>query len=107
MNSSNCCSYGFININNQKDCREVSRIFQTLSESEAKYRNLIEKLPVMLYAAQAEPPYAPIYVSPEFASFGYPLEQWHSNADMWTRILHPEDRDWVLRETEAAMSTLR
>jgi diguanylate cyclase (GGDEF)-like protein/PAS domain S-box-containing protein len=81
--------------------------FRTLRESEAKYRNFIEKLPVMFYAVEPAPPYAPIYISPEFELFGYPLEQWRSSKNMRLNVLHPEDRDRVLRETDAAMSAGR
>jgi PAS domain S-box-containing protein len=61
----------------------------------------------MFYAAQPNPPYATIYISPEFESFGYPLEQWRSNAAMWTSVLHADDRDWVLKATDQAMSSGR
>jgi len=74
-----------------------------LRESEAKYRGFIENLSVMFYAAEPFPPYSPTYISPAFAQFGYPLEEWSESADFWTRVLHPEDRDWVLEKTEAAM----
>ena len=82
---------------------EKNQDINRLRESEAKYRGFIENLPVMFYAAEPRPPYAPIYVSPAFERFGYPLEEWYESLDLWTRALHPDDRDWVLRETEAAM----
>lgn len=74
-----------------------------LRESEAKFRGFIENLAVMFYAAEPRPPYSPIYISPAFAQFGYPLEEWRENLDLWVRILHPDDRHWVLEKTEAAM----
>ena len=77
--------------------------FAVLIESEAKYRGFIENLSVMFYTAEPHPPYAPIYISPAFAQFGYPLADWNEKSDLWTRILHPEDREWVLEATAAAM----
>ncbi|MDQ3041055.1 MAG: PAS domain S-box protein [Acidobacteriota bacterium] len=74
-----------------------------LRESEAKYRGFIENLPVMFYAVEPHPPYSPIYINPAFEQFGYPLEEWRENLDLWMRVLHSEDRDWVLKKTEAAM----
>lgn len=74
-----------------------------LRESEAKYRGFIENLPVMFYAAEPRAPYSPIYISPAFERFGYPLEKWYESADFWVRALHADDREWVLRETEAAI----
>ncbi len=83
---------------------EHSRTFQAFRESEAKYRNLVETLPVMFYAVEPNPPFAPIYLSPSFEKFGYKLKDWYNNQDMWVKSLHPEDREMVLRETESAMN---
>lgn len=74
-----------------------------LRESEAKFRGFIENLSVMFYAAEPHPPYSPIYISPAFVQFGYSLEEWNESVDMWARVIHPEDRHWVLGKTEAAM----
>jgi hypothetical protein len=54
-----------------------------LRQSEAKYRGFIENLSVMFYAAEPRPPYSPIYISPAFKQFGYPLEEWRDNPDLW------------------------
>ena len=35
--------------------------------------------------------------------FGYPLEEWRASSDLWLRILHAEDRERVLLESEAGM----
>ncbi|HBR56600.1 MAG TPA: hypothetical protein DEA22_03885, partial [Blastocatellia bacterium] len=64
-------------------------------EGDAKYRSFIENLPVLFYAVDSEPPYTPLYVSPAFERFGYPLEDWLNDAAMWVRVIHPDDRDWV------------
>src|SRR5215204_2784806 len=72
-------------------------------ESETNFRSLFENLPVMFYAVEPHPPFAPLYVSPAFASLGYPLEDWENNADMWLRVIHPEDCKRILEKTEAAM----
>lgn len=69
------------------------------------YRNFIENLPVLFYAVDPTPPYSPIYVSPAFCRFGYPIEQWTSDPEMWVKVIHPEDRDWVFRETVASTET--
>src|SRR5947209_12441825 len=75
----------------------------TPAELDAPFRAYIENLPVMFYAVTPEPPYAPIYVSPAFESFGYPLEDWMAKPDMWLRVIHPEDRDRILTGTKQAM----
>ncbi len=82
---------------------EHAQTLQKFRESEARYRNLVETLPVMFYAVEPAPPYAPLYLSPSFKSFGYPLEKWHESKDLWMQILHAEDRKWVLDEIETAI----
>ena len=44
------------------------------TDTNDKFRSFIENLPVLFYAVKPEPPYSPIYVSPAFQIFGYPLE---------------------------------
>ncbi|MEO8574666.1 MAG: PAS domain S-box protein, partial [Pyrinomonadaceae bacterium] len=61
--------------------------------------DFIENLPVLLYAVEPSPPYTPIYVSPAFEMFGYPLDQWLKDPDMWVRVIHPEDRHRIFEET--------
>jgi diguanylate cyclase (GGDEF)-like protein/PAS domain S-box-containing protein len=59
----------------------------------------MENLPVLLYAVEPSPPYTPIYVGPAFEMFGYPLEEWLTDPEMWVRVIHPEDRHRVFEET--------
>lgn len=67
------------------------------------FRRFIENLPVMFYAVTPKPPHTPIYISPTFERFGYPLNDWLELPDIWDRIIHPEDRDNVLTNTRNAM----
>lgn len=73
--------------------------------SDGQYRSFIENLPVLFYAVAPDPPYAPIYISPAFEIFGYPLDEWMTNGDMWLRVIHPDDRDWVMEKTRTAMES--
>jgi len=70
---------------------------------ENTYQRFIENLPVMFYAVTPTPPHTPIYISPTFACFGYPLEEWMTDSDIWDRVMHPDDRDHVLNATRDAM----
>jgi len=80
---------------------------RTLAEVEALYGGLIATLPAVVYVAEARPPYATIYVSPSIASLGFDHQQWVQNADAWVGSLHPEDREWVLADTETALAARR
>jgi len=73
--------------------------------SEDQYRSFIENLPVLFYAVDPTPPYSPIYVSPAFSKFGYPMEDWVNDPEMWVRVIHPEDREWVFEQTTASTAS--
>jgi PAS domain S-box-containing protein len=72
---------------------------------EARYGSLVESLPALVYVAEPYPPYSPVYISPNFVSLGYSLEEWYERPDLWVSVLHPEDRQQVLRETESARAS--
>ncbi|MEW6360930.1 MAG: PAS domain S-box protein [Acidobacteriota bacterium] len=76
-----------------------------LTLTDRHYRNFIENLPVLFYAVDPTPPYSPIYVSPAFSRFGYPIEQWTSDPEMWIKVIHPEDREWVFNATVQSTET--
>lgn len=80
---------------------------ESLRKSEAKYRSLVDSLPAVVYVLEAEPPYKPIYVSPNLtAATGYTWEQWISNPDFWNGILHPLDAERVKEQTTAALEKI-
>ncbi|MEO8649982.1 MAG: PAS domain S-box protein, partial [Acidobacteriota bacterium] len=68
-------------------------------DDEGRYRSFIENLPVLFYAVQPDPPFTPIYVSPAFSTFGYSMDEWLRDPDIWLRVIHPEDLKWVFEET--------
>jgi diguanylate cyclase (GGDEF)-like protein/PAS domain S-box-containing protein len=70
---------------------------------EQQFRSFIENLPVLFYVVDSRPPYTPLYVSPAFSRFGYPLQDWVTDPDIWLRVIHPEDGRWVFNQT--TMST--
>jgi PAS domain S-box-containing protein len=74
-----------------------------LKASEIKYRSLIESLPSVVYVTEPHPPYSPIYVSPKIEAFGYPVDDWYNSPNLWIQLIHPDDRPWVLLETEATL----
>ena len=85
--------------------RKISRgeIIGVPSFPESTFRGFIENLPVMFYAIAPEPPYKPIYISPAFERFGYPIQELLTEKGIWARIIHDDDRDQILKDTKAAM----
>ena len=71
----------------------------------ATFQDFIENLPVMFYAVEPTPPYKPIYISPTFETFGYPISEWLSDPNIWDRIIHADDSERILNGTREAMQT--
>lgn len=74
-------------------------------DSDDKYQRFIENLPVLFYAVQPSPPFSPIYVSPAFERFGYSLADWRTDPNMWLRVIHPDDQEWVFNATQTSTET--
>lgn len=94
---------------NQRDVSERKHAEERLQESEAKYRTLVEKIPVTTYIEApdaGEPVHDILYVSPQIESLlGYSQEEWASIPELWMNTLHPEDRDRVLAEKASTEKT--
>lgn len=68
-----------------------------LRTSEARYRALVEEVPVVVYEMGPDDERRTIYVSryvEEF--FGYTRHEWLDQPDIWIELLHPDDREIVL-----------
>jgi PAS domain S-box-containing protein len=73
---------------------------------EARYRTLVEQLRLVTYIDALDERSSNIYTSPQLeAILGYPVEEWQSDPDLFGRILHPDDRERVLREVREANET--
>jgi two-component system, cell cycle sensor histidine kinase and response regulator CckA len=81
---------------------ERKRAEEALRAAEAKYRTLVEQLPLVTYAVDLKSG-AVIYVSPQIEELlGYPAARWLSENEGWYSALHPDDRDSVLAATKLA-----
>jgi PAS domain S-box-containing protein len=84
------------------------------ADLERRYRLLLDHVPAIVYVwnvhAGTQGPSGPqgevseMYVSPRIEQvLGYPPEAWWEDPGLWVEMLHPEDREDVLRETERAV----
>src|SRR2546423_11629559 len=65
-----------------------------LRRSERRSRRLIEGLPLVMYAEDEN---GLTYISPQIESLlGYGVSDWLTDATLWRRALHPNDRERVL-----------
>ena len=83
--------------------RDVTKRHQRderMREAEAKYRTLVEQLPIATYVNDAGMPVRTRYMSPQIETMlGFPVSDWlRSDSDFYASRLHPEDRDRVLAE---------
>ncbi|HZC75587.1 MAG TPA: diguanylate cyclase [Gaiellaceae bacterium] len=62
-----------------------------------RYRTLIEQLPLVVYVDALDEISSNIFTSRQIEPLlGFSVEEWAGEADLFTRLLHPEDRDRVL-----------
>jgi PAS domain S-box-containing protein len=73
---------------------------ERLRETEAKYRTLVEQLPLATYINSIGMPVQTTYMSPQIESMlGFPVSDWLTEGFYLSR-LHPEDRERVMSEVE-------
>lgn len=89
----------FENANSPADSGRFGKA-NVVTAGDSMFRGFIENLPVLFYAVQATPPFTPLYVSPAFERFGYPVDTWRFDPDIWVRVIHPDDREWVFNLTD-------
>jgi PAS domain S-box-containing protein len=72
-----------------------------LRDAEERYRTLVEQMPVAVYIDAVDALSTARYVSPQYERLtGYSAEHRMADPGLWTRMLHPQDRAWVLLESE-------
>jgi two-component system, cell cycle sensor histidine kinase and response regulator CckA len=71
----------------------------TASQAEAKYRTLVEALPLVVYIDALDDASSNLYSNSRITDLlGYTPEEWYANSDLFARVLDPEDRRRVLDE---------
>jgi diguanylate cyclase (GGDEF)-like protein/PAS domain S-box-containing protein len=83
------------------------------NDHEEHFRTLVENIPgVATYLDRVivdDPGHSiPIYISPQVEDMlGYPLSAWLDEGELWLQILHPEDRDRLIKADEEARRDLK
>jgi PAS domain S-box-containing protein len=93
--------YGYLlEITERKELEEAVRA------AEERYRALVEQLPLGIYVDRLDELSSNVYTSPQIERMiGYTAEQWAAEDDLFVRLLHPADRDRVLRDRERTRTT--
>ncbi len=88
------------------DVTDSQEAEERLRAAEAKYRSLVEDLPLATYIDAIDATSSNIYTSPQIEKLlGYAREEWLANPDLFPRTLHPDDRERVLAEHDRAHET--
>ena len=77
---------------------EPQQVEAKLRLAEARYRMLVEQIPVVTFLAALDRGINELYVSPQIESLlGFSQKEWLENPVLWYTQLHPDDRDrWSL-----------
>ena len=68
-----------------------------LRETEARYRTLVEQLPLATYIDGPQGLESTTYLSPQIAEMsGYSSDEWLADKRLFQKILHPDDRERVI-----------
>ncbi len=79
---------------------------EALLESEARYRALVEQVPIIAYTDSATQIAQTLYISPQFKTIlGYDPQEWIADNDFWINIMHEDDRERILAEYTRTYAT--
>lgn len=79
---------------------------EALRAAEAKYRTLVEQLPLVTYIDRLDDASSAVYMSPQIEDLvGYSAHEWLRDPELFPKLLHPDDRDRVLAEVARTNGT--
>jgi PAS domain S-box-containing protein len=78
------------------DITDHRKAQDALRQSEEQYRTLTHNIPGMVYTGN--PDWSTNVVSNSMAVSGYSVEDFNTREVNWLDIVHPDDREWVVRE---------
>src|SRR5215211_3719106 len=82
-----------------QDITEKKEAERLREEAENRLRTLVEHAPAVTYTGEIGGEHALAYVSPQIKRvLGYSPGEMVADPDLWTKMLHPHDRRWVLAE---------
>jgi PAS domain S-box-containing protein len=84
-----------------EDITSRVRAREALAESEEKYRLVSENVPVAVYSALPDEHSTNVFMSGRVAELtGYSGQQFLEDAQLWSQILHPDDREYVWQKVD-------
>lgn len=82
-----------------KKAMERDQMEAALRRSEAKYRALVEQIPVVTYTAALDETHSILFISPQVKNLlGFDEADFYEGRDTWNKRLHRNDRERVFKE---------
>jgi PAS domain S-box-containing protein len=76
-----------------RDLTDIVRAEEEKTAAEARYRSLVENIPLVTYMNSVEAPFTSLYMSPQVESLlGYTPEEWAASPEIARDSVHPDDR---------------
>jgi PAS domain S-box-containing protein len=83
----------------EKTIAERKQALASLREADARYRALVEELPLVSYVSALDTPGLSTYVSPQLEGLlGYTPDEWLATPGLFWDVIHPDDAERVRRE---------
>ena len=83
----------------EKSIAERKQALASLREADARYRALVEELPLVSYVSSLDNPGLSTYVSPQLEDLlGYTPEEWLATPGLFWDVIHPDDAERVRNE---------
>jgi diguanylate cyclase (GGDEF)-like protein/PAS domain S-box-containing protein len=74
------------------------RMSQTVDAAEARYRLLVERLPLIVYEDEPDQFSSAVFISPQTTEMlGYAPADWIEDPEMFVKLLHPDDRERTMQ----------
>jgi diguanylate cyclase (GGDEF)-like protein/PAS domain S-box-containing protein len=81
------------------------RLSRTVDAAEARYRALVERLPLIVYEDEPNEYSSSVFISPQTTDMlGYTPEDWAADSELFIKLLHPDDRAPAMEMLEAAVA---
>jgi PAS domain S-box-containing protein len=88
----------------QKELLDRQKIEEQLRDAENRYRNLVERIPLVVYISEPGQAGEWKYVSPQIKNLtGYTPKEWEDNPRLWYSRVHQDDRKRVVQAEMEAM----
>ena len=91
-------------VDRERIIRRERHLSDELTVAEAQYRSVVERVPGVVYVAEAGQHGRWHFVSPKIEDLlGYTADEWTADPTLWMTRMHPADRDrMIVAETEEA-----